>query len=441
MMVGDRPTRSFQPARLVVVATSGAALWFAAFAKAQDFEGQLYPPMNAPLEALFSLGRTLSFGTMLLAVVVTLTFGSGLNRMDWRNASMYIAAVNVFILFKLMLYGNYEIFFQGSFAIIIQMLVFVVCASGYEKEEFDQQNHVSHVVQILYVFSVLFIFTNVYAFVYFPSSSTVQASGRFFGITANPQHLAMSCALCAPALLYCLVHYGVRSIIGASAGIMSSCVLFIEYESGSRLGFIATSICIIMACRYFLDRRRIVYVMIVGALALPVAYASFYESISGLLRSRFLEGRTDTRSEYWISGWNDFLQNPLVGIEPTGDPPKYYFTVSSWVSAAYSGGVIALVLLLVFLFSAISYVFRINKLRTLPYIDQEYVDLHISAVTMILVLSVFEAVFLGVFSTHTMMVYLYVAGAGSLVGGSKKLLYARYRQFADAGRLRVGRQR
>lgn len=440
MMVGNRIGRSSQGARLVVAAASGASLWFAAFAKAQDYEGQLYPPMNAPLEAIFEQGRNLSFATMLLAVTVALTLGNGFRRMDWRSASLYIAAVNVFLLFKLFLYGNTGIFLQGTFAIFVQMLVFVVCAAGYERESFRQRSYMPHVVQTIYVFALLFVSCNMYVYFYFPGSSIVLSSSRFFGITANPQHLAMSCALCVPALLYCVVRYGMKSIVGTLAVTIMACVLFIEYHSGSRLGFFSTIICIILACRFFLDRRRFVYVIILGALAMPVLYVSLYDSIADLIRSRFVEGRTDTRSEYWASGWDQFIRNPLLGGEPSGDPPKYYFTVSSWISAAYSGGMIALLLLFLFLFSAIGYIFRINKLRDLRSMEQEYADLYISAIALILTVSVFEAVFLGVFSAHTMMVYLYVAGAGTLVGASKRLVYAPRRQFIDADRLRAGRQ-
>lgn len=437
---GDRIGRSSEIGRWVVVAGSGAALWFAAFAKAQDYDGQFYPPMNGLLEVLFAQGRSLSFGAMLLAVAAHFVFGRGLKRMRWRNASIYVAAANVFLLFKLMLYGNYDIFLQGTFAIVIQILLYVVFASAYEREELEKKSQVSHVVQVVCVFSVLFVLTNMYAFAYFPGSSIIPANGRFFGITANPQHLAMSSALCVPALLYCVVRFGIGSVVGVSAGVLASCVLFIEYQTGSRLGLGATALCIVVASRYFLDRRRIVYAVMFGALALPLAYVLFYDTISDLLWSRFVEGRTDTRSEYWASGWDAFYQSPLVGIEPTGDPPRYYFTVSSWVSAAYSGGVVALGLLILFLFSVAGYVLRINKLRSHRSIDKEYTDLYISAIAMILALSFLEAVFLGVFASHTMLVYLYVAGAGALVGIARKLSYARHRQSVDPGRLRAGRQ-
>ncbi|WP_292514714.1 O-antigen ligase [Mesorhizobium sp.] len=393
--------------------------------------------MNAPLEVLFAQGRNLSLGAMLIAAVVTLMLGKGIRRIDWRNASMYIAAVNLLILFKLFLYGNSEIFLLGSFAIAIQILVFVLCASRYEQESFERSNLMPHVVKVIYIFSILFLSCNVYAYIYFPGSSVVQISGRFFGITANPQHLAMVCALCVPALLYSVVHYGVKSIVGVSAGAMLACILFLEYQSGSRLGFFGTLLCIIMGCRVFFDRRRIVYVLLLSIVALPLVYFSFYDSISDLIRLRFVEGRADTRSEYWASGWNQFLQSPLTGSEPSGEPAKYYFTVSSWISAAASGGVIALIFLVMFLLSSIGYVYNVNRLRN-RHVDTEYLDLYISAIVLILAISVFEAVFLGVFSSHTMMVYLYVAGAGSLVG-AKSFLNAPHHKFYGGRGLRVGR--
>lgn len=438
-IVSDRIGRSSDVARLVVVGASGISLWFAAFAKAQDFSGEFYPSMNGPLEFLFSQGRILSFGTMLVAVTISLVLGRGFSRLRWRNASLYVAAVNVFLLFKLMLYGNNEIFFQGSLAIIVQILLFAVFASAYERDELEKRSHTSHVVQVVYVFSALFIFTNIYVFAYFSGSSIVPASGRFFGITANPQHLAMSSALCVPVLLYCVVRYKIGSIVGIFAGLLALSVLFIEYQTGSRLGLGATAICIILASRYFLDPRRIALAVTFGALALSLSYVLFYDSISDLIWSRFVEGRTDTRSEYWVAGWDAFYQSPLVGIEPTGDPPKYYFTVSSWVSAAYSGGAIALGLLILFLLSVIGYILKINRLRSYRFVDKGYVDLYISAIAMIIVLSFLEAVFLGVFSSHTMLVYLYVAGAGSLVDSSKRLLYARHWQSIYARHLRVDR--
>ncbi|RWI29875.1 MAG: hypothetical protein EOQ92_00035 [Mesorhizobium sp.] len=411
------------------------ALWFAAFAKAQDFEGQLYPPMNAPLELLFAQGRNLSLGAMLIAVVVTLMLGKGIRRRDWRNASIYIAAVNVFIIFKLFLYGNSEIFILGSFAIAIQILVFVVCASRYERESFDGLNLMPYVVKVIYIFAILFLTCNVYAYIYFPGSSAVKFSGRFFGVTANPQHLAMVCALCVPALVYCVVHYGVKSIVGLSAGAMLACVLFLEYQSGSRLGFFGALLCILMGCRVFLDRRRIIYVLILSVLALPLVYFSFYDSVSDLIRLRFVEGRSDTRSEYWVAGWNQFLRSPVFGSEPSEEPARYYFTVSSWISAASSGGVIALVFLLMFLISSIGYFSVVSGLRN-RRLDMEHVDLYLSAIVLILAISVFEAVFLGVFSSHTMMVYLYIAGAGSLVG-AKRSLSAPHQSFYGASGLGV----
>lgn len=431
-MVNGGKSRSSRGGHSVVAATSGMALWFAAFAKAQDFEGQLYPPMNAPLELLFAQGRNLSLGAMFIAIVVTLMLGKGIRRRDWRNASMYIAAVNVFIIFKLFLYGNSEIFILGSFAIAIQILVFVVCASRYERESFEGSNLMPYVVKVIYIFSILFLSCNVYAYLYFPGSSAVKFSARFFGVTANPQHLAMVCALCVPALLYCVVHYGVKSIVGVSAGVMLACVLFLEYQSGSRLGFFGTLLCIIMGSRVFLDRRRIVYVLILSVLALPLVYFSFYDSISDLIRSRFVEGRSDTRSEYWVAGWNQFLQSPFVGSEPSEEPARYYFTVSSWISAASSGGVIALVFLLMFLISSIGYFFKVTRLRDRRF-DTEHVDLYLSAIVLILAISVFEAVFLGVFSSHTMMVYLYIAGAGSLAGAKRFLSAPHYKFYGASG--------
>lgn len=431
-MVNGGKSRSSRGGHSVVAATSGMALWFAAFAKAQDFEGQLYPPMNAPLELLFAQGRNLSLGAMFIAIVATLMLGKGIRRRDWRNASMYIAAVNVFIIFKLFLYGNSEIFILGSFAIAIQILVFVVCASRYERESFEGSNLMPYVVKVIYIFSILFLSCNVYAYIYFPGSSAVKFSARFFGVTANPQHLAMVCALCVPALLYCVVHYRVKSIVGVSAGVMLACVLFLEYQSGSRLGFFGTLLCIIMGSRVFLDRRRIVYVLILSVLALPLVYFSFYDSISDLIRSRFVEGRSDTRSEYWVAGWNQFLQSPFVGSEPSEEPARYYFTVSSWISAASSGGVIALAFMLMFLISSIGYFFKVTRLRYCRF-DTEHVDLYLSAIVLILAISVFEAVFLGVFSSHTMMVYLYIAGAGSLAGAKRFLSAPHYKFYGASG--------
>ncbi|MER8423315.1 O-antigen ligase family protein [Mesorhizobium sp. M1403] len=438
-MASNEVGKSSRIGRLIVVVASGAALWFAAFARAQDFEGQLYAPMNGPLEALFSQGRTLSLGAMLLAIAVTLKSGKRLNRAAWRNASFYVAAVNLIILIKLMLYGNYSIFFQGSFAIFVQLSLFVLCTYVHEQDDIMRRSGVSYVAEALYVFSVLFILTNIYVYIYFEHSSTVLLSKRFFGITANPQHLAMSIALCTPVLLYYIVRYGVFRIAGLSSALLLSIVLFIEYLTGSRLGFLSSMICIAAASRYFLDWRRFLYLMSLGILVLPIAYVSFYASTSELIWSRFIEGRTDTRSDTWASGWDAFLQNPWFGGAPGGDPPRYGFIESTWISAAYSGGFVALGILLVFLFLVIGYLFKLNFLRGKRVVNSEYIDFYMMAIVVCVFMSFIEAAFLGVFATHTMMVYLYAAGAGSLASSSRRLLYGRHRYPIGAGRYYVGR--
>lgn len=439
MMASNEVSRSSRIGRLIVVVASGAALWFAAFAKAQDFEGQLYPPMNGPLEALFSLGRTLSLGAMLLAIAVTLRSGKRLNRVAWRNASFYVAAVNIIILMKLMLYGNYGIFFQGTFAIFVQLSLFVLCTYVHEQDDIMKRSGVSYVVEALYVFSVLFILTNLYVYVYFPLSSTVRFNDRFFGITANPQHLAMSIALCTPVLLYYIVRYGMFRIVGLASALLLSIVLFIEYSTGSRLGFLSCMICIATASRYFLDWRRFLYLMILCILVLPIAYISFYDSTSELIWSRFIEGRVDTRSDAWASAWDAFLQNPLFGVAPSGDPPRFGFVESTWISAAYIGGFFALGILLIFLFLVIGYLFKLNFLRGKRVVDSEYIDFYIMAIVVCIFMSFIEAAFLGIFATHTMIVYLYAAGAGSLASSSRRLLYGRHRHPIGAGRYYVGR--
>lgn len=437
MIASNEVSRSSRIGRLIVVGASGSALWFAAFAKAKDVEGQLYPSMNGPLEALFSLGRTLSLGAMLLAIALTLRSGKRLNRVAWHNASFYIAAVNVIIITKLMLYGNYGIFVPGLFAIFAQLSLFVLCTYVYEQGDIVKGSGVSYVAEVLYVFSVLFIVTNIYVYIYFPLSST--GNGRFFGITANPQHLAMSTALCTPVLLYYFVRYGMFRIIGLSSAVLLSLVIFIEYSTGSRLGFLSCMICIAAASRYFLDWRRFLYLMILCILVLPIAYVSFYDSTSELIWSRFIEGRTDTRSANWASGWDAFLQNPLLGVAPSGYPPRFGFVESTWISAAYSGGFVALGILLIFLFLVIGYLSKLNFLRGKRVVDSEYIDFYIMAIVVSIFMSFIEAAFLGIFATHTMIVYLYAAGAGSLASSSRRLLYGRHRHPIGDGRYYVGR--
>jgi hypothetical protein len=184
--------------------------------------------------------------------------------------------------------------------------------------------------------------------------SQVVASGRLWGTTANPQHLAVALALFLGPLSYLVIQRteakAWRLFAGAVAGLL---VVFLVW-TGSRTGVLMALVQFLLLFR--LRVGKLILFLTVGGIFVLLGlqlFSNAFDSSGRLLSTE------NTRQEAWQRLQADFVRNPLLGVmgEELGGGE------SSYLSAASQLGLFGLVPLGVAVGLAVLGLRRLNRIR------------------------------------------------------------------------------
>ncbi len=269
----------------------------------------------------------------------------------------------------------------------------------------------------------LFAISNVYHTVMNPASSY---TGRFYGITPNPQYVGQACALFLIPTLFLAQSPQVRKwwrpFLWTSAGLL---IVFLIW-SGSRTGVLMALVGVAALYRSHVDRFVVAGIFVGAAVLIALPY--FPDAAANIAHILNTE---NTRAGAWESLIDIYRQNPLFGAQyqGTGYAESYYLA-----ALAYYGLVGFIPALLTTLCYAGS-VLRIVRRRSDLGPHAGLADVATAGMLMVLVISVFESFLLGVWNTSEMFLFVQFAFIGYLRDEQDALAEApdEYLMMADAG--------
>ncbi len=406
---GTMPTRWW-----VFPSLLGLVLWAVHFGRAMQYDGSNYPHMSAAFEMMFNYGRYVALFFMVVALFFyTNRFRRGLTLLSSGPAS-WIAVLNFYITLKLLIYGNVDFFFGATAVIMLSVFVFVSAVQNVEQVTIRSGgNQESAVALAFWICGALIVLSNIAALTLHPDSAT--NGERMHGATINAQHLAMMCALTAPSFLFAISRSGIVSIIGIASLVLFAGAVFIEFSTGSRMGFAAIVIGSLVFFRDYIIGSRLFYGVLAGLLvASVVVMALSTNELVDLVYGKFVEGRVDSRSEVWDAAWEAFLDNPLFGPKPDIETGRALLVENSFLAAAIGGGTLAVALFFGIVLGIVQVLQGVRFALRRGLVDRALGNFYLSSIAILLAVSTFEAAIFGIFATHTMIAYSLLAGAAAL---------------------------
>jgi hypothetical protein len=378
--------------------------------------------MNSIFEFLFSQGRILTIVCMIAIVAICLLVFHTVPTGNFRGPAAWLVLLNAYLLLKLLFYGiNTEFFFEAGTIISLTTITMVLIFPGIElRSALQSDSHSTILIKSIWLYSLLLVSTNITALIMHPNSA-VNFSGRMHGTTVNPQHLAMMCALAVPGVAYVIARAGPLSIVGIVSCAMVGGIIFIEYMTGSRMGFTAACLGFVVSLREYIAGRKWVAGICVGVLILVIVYLLYGQDIANLITERFIEGRVNTRAESWTHAWENFRENPIFGAEPDDETGRLMFIESFWLASLSTGGLVALALSVPIFVGLTMIALKIAWAIRSNLIHSSYGNFFLSALTVLLCVSLFEAALLGIVTTHTMIAYIYLATASRFVSSLERI--------------------
>jgi O-antigen ligase len=386
----------------------GLSIWFATFGRPGQNSGITLSEFGGPIGYLIEYGRYLSLGSLAALLIVSALKKSSHIRpvIPLKGPLIFLAALQGFFLMKTLAAGNITVAGLGLASLALQFTALYAYVFQTDmKAHARSTNFMSLATNSIAHFGVLFAAVNLIAYLQYPGSS-LNDFGRFFGTMSNPQHFGMCAVLALPALCFGM-RRAARGVIWP-AMLLSAVIilLFLIYQTGSRSSLFAALLAITIASRDLLRGPLTLIALLLGV-ALVVAVG--FEILLPVYNDfwiRFVENRGDTRSAIWRVALERFFDYPLFGA-PTDASGRVVISETVWLSALGSGGLfgaICVLLMLSQLFHRLSFFTR-NSARS------SVRNLHLAALSSILALSLFEALFLGLLTGMTMLTILYFTGA------------------------------
>jgi len=222
------------------------------------------------------------------------------------------------------------------------------------------------------------------------------ASGRIYGATGNPQHLAAALSLPIPYLCALIADRSntVRSRI-LSAVVTSLCLLLI-LGTGSRMGALLAAVGLIL---FF--RAQLGAIMVGGTLILAFSLLG-YQMLGELIGSgeQRVFTTANTRGEVFQNLFEQFLAFPITGTSAEGAAGE-----SSYLSVAAGYGIMGVIPMLVMLALMIRTLYRTVRNQRLLAEYEIIANLVIAATMQLLVAWFVEAFLIGTFTPHNIILY------------------------------------
>ncbi len=348
-------------------------------ARYQDLEfNVIAPPLEFPLEMLRANGRPLAIALLVILLLLTFFLNTSPRKMTIPRPIIFLWLVQVAILLKTVQGGDW---LAGSIIFAIFSSVVIMHLRGPALWIQDQQS-LKKALWAIGLVGVMFVSANFYqATINLRAITFIQ--GWFHGTTANPHHAGVLMVAVAPSLLALyLLDRGSRlkQLLWFACLILLFIALF---RTASRTSFMMFGVVVLCFIRRPLKISNTLFWL--GAVILLALfftfdlshtlnfadYTSFIDPDNTTL-NKLIRGQ-NTREGLFTSMWNTFLNHPLWGVPIRGG--RIRFGESSWLGVASVLGLVGLIPMLLFAWSTLSLVFKINSatfLKTLSTREQIY---------------------------------------------------------------------
>jgi len=122
--------------------------------------------------------------------------------------------------------------------------------------------------------------------------------------------------------------------------------------------------------------------------------------------------------------WRLFLQHPIFGVAPDEVSGRFGFAENFWLSVAAVGGIVGIVIALAIFAGLYRAGYGIWRSRRVRGADPGLTGMYLSAILVMFGISLFESVFAGIITAHTMTCYLYMGGSQSWYSAVTRLRFS-----------------
>ena len=370
-----------------------------------------------PLEQLRS-GSQLLNGLALCTIGLATLRGSPGTR--WKIVSAIAIAMLCFELFygvRLFLAGRA---LRGSLVLVAYLLLFSSISVGVGRRLQNDRN-LESLIRSIGLVGIPYVLFNVLQYLYSPNQTVT--NGRFAGISGNPQSAGLICSLLTVTMIWLLSRPRSQKwmlpVFGAAVGISALLLVW----TGSRTAVLAS-----MVGLAFMFRQRLGSIILLGGFVFGSGFIASLVLTDGADLLERVSSTENTRAEVWLVGLQEFLGSPIFGTLGTGRDEDLKVVESTPIQTLQVLGIIGFAFLAGIYGAIFLFMRRLMLIgRAMPS-RRPLVDYVVGIWAMIGVMSLFEAVFLGVITFFTLMIYLVAAMSAYLVDPSGE---ARYHEELD----------
>lgn len=353
------------------------------------FQNTLFPP----LERVRDANQVLVVALLALLAVATRRFPALPGAVG--GVLVALLCFEMFYALRMFLAGLYlkGALAAGTFALLLLAMPLGVGRTLRDEDDLER------LVRTVGLLSIPYLLCNALQFAFSPTA-TVHA-GRFAGISGNAQAAAMIIALQVVALAWMLSRPRKGTwMLPLLLGLVAAMAVVLVW-TGSRTGMLSTLVGVTILFR----RRIAAFVVVIGVV---VAVAVAFATALGEVETSFerLESTDNTRADVWMMGLEEFAQRPIFGTLGLGSERDTKVIESTVIQTLQTMGIVALPLLL-WVYAAI--LGAMLRLRRLAKEDPELAplaDFSLAVWGMLLVMSLFEAVLLGITTFFALMLYV-----------------------------------
>ncbi|MBQ71778.1 MAG: hypothetical protein CMJ67_02625 [Planctomycetaceae bacterium] len=355
------------------------------------FNNTLFPP----LEQLRSGSQVLN-ALVLGAIALATSKKAGDSR--WKLVGAIAIAMLCFELFF-----GLRLFFagralRGALVLVMYVLLFVAIPVGVGRR-LQKDEDFESLIRAIGLVGLPYILFNLLQYFYAPGQTVTH--GRFAGVSGNPQSAGLIFSLLSITIIWLISRpRSSRWVLPAfliAIGIGGLLLIW----TGSRTSVLATAVGVAV-----MFRKRLGSMILVGGFVLAAVFvASFFLADGEDILER-VQSTENTRAAVWLVGLQEFLKYPIFGTLGMGDDADLKVVESTPIQTLQVLGVVGFAFLFCVYLAIGSTMLRLLVLRKQSPKRGPLIDYVLGAWSTILIMSLFEAVFLGVITFFTITIYL-----------------------------------
>lgn len=234
----------------------------------------------------------------------------------------------------------------------------------------------------------------------------VVKNSRLFGVSGNPQYLALMLAMTMPVVIYLLNNGAISKLKRVFLIGMIGLMVVMLMWTGSRMGALSTAVGIF--AMYYRKMGRFVIVGCSVALII-FAITPFYEE--SVTTGERMFSTEDTRTAVWAAMWQEFLKEPVLGTAQGRIRP----VENSYLSMLGMLGILGTIPFALAAIALIAVLIHLNRSRHRLGDQGPLVDCVTAIWAVMATIAMFEGILLGVFTFPILVLYLTGALTGYLV--------------------------